>query len=228
MTNPQDVIKRAAGDAAHALAKAAFQLYPSQELTMKHLLRYFLLTVMSTYLIVSNCYGGSQELAQLIENKNFWSDYKWGILEDSELYLSTKWALIGSGGYSNITTSQKYSAETNVDDENVKANLDVDIKDNNSITNRLLVNWLNSSTSKFDRIVIWCDNKFGNIHDENTVEKDMVNYIRITKTVSWKLGNTTVEVSVYNKLCQSERHVLCDKADDVFYDTRLTFRRNLK
>ncbi|MBT0664614.1 hypothetical protein KI809_09920 [Geobacter pelophilus] len=185
---------------------------------MKKLLRIAFVVMALFVFFCGTSYGGADELMKLVENRSFWSTYKWGTLEESELYQLTKWSLRGmtkSGDY----IFHKYITDENIPYFNTRMSIFVNSNNNQIISYDIYPDFNETTTpDDYNRLVNWCNEKYGNASGEKKYTRTN-NGLTLNKTTSdWVLDNTTITVSIQNNLSQGK--------DSIGFITTLSFKKN--
>jgi hypothetical protein len=162
------------------------------------------LTIIAT---VTHSYAGADELAQLLESKVFWSTYKWGTLEDSELYKAATWKLAGGSSSENTQISDKYVTSINI--PGLRSELiSMSVNTQTNKINSFDINLINSSNNDdYAKLVTWCNGIFGDSSVETKKTHATGKIARETITSTWDVENTIIVVKTENRLSKDPRAV---------------------
>jgi hypothetical protein len=169
---------------------------------------------------VSVSQGGTYELTKLVESRDFWSTYKWGAFEDSELYKSTNWKLRGGASIGDTKTREDYSTPIRLDNiyiEEMNMYVNYETKEVNSFG---IYTYNKLNKDDYSKFVSWCNDKFGDVSVENKRTETFSDYVRDTVTSSWPVENTIVRVKIENNLSNGPK--------SVGFITTLSFARNYR
>ncbi len=156
---------------------------------MIQLYRIILCTLMTVLLATGISYGGTDELLKLIESKGFWSTYKFGTLEESELFKTKAFNLTASN-YEN--KYDFYEADVKIDSLTTKFK----IKTENSNHIMMYFTYLpNATLGEFDVLYQWCLSRYGKKYNFYENVKPVGQFTTTNREISWQLNDTVVQLS---------------------------------
>ncbi|ACH39989.1 hypothetical protein Gbem_2986 [Citrifermentans bemidjiense Bem] len=142
--------------------------------------------------IAKPSFGSSDRLSQLFESKLFWENYKWGMVEDSQLYKSAVWqpkTLL-------VSDAIRYFYQTKSQFNSYEAENTIEVKsDGNVVLYNIVLN--GKGVSNYDSVRGMCINLYGTVISEydNTIIWPKGEKIRF-KSSSWIINETIIELTL--------------------------------
>lgn len=160
---------------------------------MKNVLKLVFISLLFVSGSVGDSYGSNDELMKLVRSNDFWSTYKWGNLEESQLYKSADWKSIDQLK----DKKSYYQTKININDKNALMSISTNEIDDLIVTYHLLFDI--PSMDNFDKISDWCHKYYGNHTDIDSFTRFDNNSVA-NKTSIWKVGNTRIELRIWYSL----------------------------
>lgn len=174
----------------------------------KVLVRTFI-TLMLVSCFANTSYGGKEELSMLIQSRDYWSNFNWDNLSNSELYLSTNWDKVDNHDNMMNNSLNIFSTELILDNLDIETTRLLSIEKTDKLLNLTIIFKLKSNHDEYYKVKQWCSDKF----EAETYSNEVTNRLE----TQWKIGNTLVSLT---SGCMGTTRKKCS--------TDLLFKRNDK
>lgn len=140
-------------------------------------------------------YGGTEQLMNLVQSKEFWSTYKWGrTVNESKLFKSAKWKLRKTD-----KDDQNYYYDTDITLASKPTQMTISINKGSNKISDYQVTLEDITYSDYTELLNWSEKQYGkpDIYNEHKIRAGEGIFIPyIVKRSSWIAGNSVINLAV--------------------------------
>jgi hypothetical protein len=160
---------------------------------MNNVLRMLFVTLTTVSCFAGSSYGGTEELMNLVQSKDFWSTYKWSRpVKESKIYKATKWILRKTDN-----DDQNYYYDTDIILNSNKTQMTISVNKRSNMISDYQVTLGDANYNDYDELLRWCEREYGkaDVYNENkTGPGDGIFKAYIKRKSFWITGGSVINL----------------------------------